>query len=280
MSDNTNVINSTISESNAINVCDTVIELTKLCQNNENFFKNDKTVAGSRILIAFERLKEFLGLSMPVVKEIESFAHTYDYDAKTPGNGYRSFIFIYESALEYSMRVCKYITENRGSLLFRKSLYLKYVFFIFIFHITLLYCCREIDVCAQMIESLHTICVDLLKMHAISENGNLYSKEYSHDNLITKSVKTLNMTCFYGRAVGFQYEESLRPILRYIMVSLACFSESYFSNSYTITKMTNYFLKQPTYFMDPELCARRILNVSMNANVNFCRVKSSWHTVF
>lgn len=37
-----------------------------------------------------------------------------------------------------------------------------------------------------------------------SNDGNLYSQEYSHDNLITRNAKVINQTCFYGRAIGFQ----------------------------------------------------------------------------
>lgn len=51
---------------------------------------------------------------------------------------------------------------------------------------------REMEVCSQLIESLFQICENLIKMHENSANGNLYSKEYSHDNLITRGAKVIN----------------------------------------------------------------------------------------
>lgn len=124
-----------------------------------------------------------------------------------------------------------------------------------------------------MIESLVQIFENLILMHKNSDDGNLYSKEYSHDNLITRNADLINQTCFYGRSIGFQYVDSLKTILRYINVALASFSESYYMNSALVMKTTSYFLKQPIYFMDPELCARRIMNVSRNCDVKFCKVR-------
>ncbi|CAG9797696.1 unnamed protein product [Chironomus riparius] len=234
-----------------------VNELITMCMNNIEHYTTDKSFAGTRLCFNFEKLKDYLDKSVPVIKEIEEFAPYYDYDENTPGNGYRSFVFIFECALKYSMKTCQYITENRASLLFRKNLYLK-----------------ELDVCTQMIESLYQICADLIKMHENSDQGNLYSKEYSHDNLITRSAKVTNQTCFYGRSVGFQFVDSMKSILKFLSVTLACFSEAYFSNGFKFMRTTNYFLKHPSYFMDPEMCARRIINVSHNADVKFC--KSFW----
>lgn len=109
-------------------------------------------------------------------------------------------------------------------------------------------------------------------MHDNSQDGNLYSKEYSHDNLITRGAKIINQTCFYGRAIGFQYCDSMKPVLRFLAVSMAGFSEAYFSNSFKILRSTSYFIGSSRYFMDPELCAQRIVNVSANADINFCKV--------
>lgn len=237
---------------------ETVNELIKMCMSNIEYYTTDKSFAGSKMCSNFEKMKEYLEKSVPVIKEIEDFSPNYDFDEHTPGNGYRSFVYIFECALKYSIKICQYIFDNRSSLLFRKNLYLK-----------------ELEVCTQMIESLYQICADLIKMHRNSDGGNLYSKEYSHDNLITRSAKVTNQTCFYGRSVGFQFVDSMKNILKFLNVTLACFSEAYFTNGFKFMKTTNYFLKHPSYFMDPEMCARRIINVSHNADVKFC--KSFWN---
>lgn len=102
-----------------------VNELIRMCNNNIEHYTTDKSFAGSKMCWNFEKMKNYLEKSVPVLKEIESFAHYYDYDENTPGNGYRSFIFIFECAFKYSMKTCQYITEYRATLLFRKNLYLK-----------------------------------------------------------------------------------------------------------------------------------------------------------
>lgn len=111
-----------------------------------------------------------------------------------------------------------------------------------------------------------------MKMHENSDEGNLYSKEYSHDNLITRNAKVINQTCFYGRAIGFQYVDSLKPILRFLAVSMASFSEAYFSTGYKFVRSTSSLFGSSKYFLDPELCAQRIVNVSHNAAIRFCKV--------
>ena len=102
-----------------------VNELITMCMNNVEHYTTDKSFAGTRLCFNFEKMKDYLDKSVPVIKEIEEFAPYYDYDENTPGNGYRSFVFIFECALKYAMKTCQYITENRASLLFRKNLYLK-----------------------------------------------------------------------------------------------------------------------------------------------------------
>lgn len=118
-------VNFKISKSQTAERFQMLNDLIAMCGVNVDFYKNDNSFVGSKMCSNFEKLKEFLTKSLPVIKEIESFSVIYDYDEKTPGNGYRSFTFIFHSGVQYSMKVCQYITENRRSLLFRKSLYLK-----------------------------------------------------------------------------------------------------------------------------------------------------------
>lgn len=109
-------------------------------------------------------------------------------------------------------------------------------------------------------------------MHENSEDGNLYSKEYSHDNLITRNAKVINQVCFYGRAIGFQYCDSMKPILRFLAVSMSSFSESYYSTGFRLLRSTNSLFASSKYFLDPEHCAQRIVNISHNAEIDFCKV--------
>lgn len=131
---------------------------------------------------------------------------------------------------------------------------------------------REIEVCSQIFESLFQICENLIKMHRNSVDGNLYSSETTHDNLITRNAKVINQACFYGRAIGFQYCNSMKPILRFLAVSMAGYSESYFSTGFSLLGSTSSLFTSSKYFLDPEYCAQRIVNISHNAGIDFCKV--------
>lgn len=101
-------------------------EVIRMSVSNAEFYKNDKSFVGVKLHAGFTKTIVFLQKSTPVIKEIESFAAEYDFDVNTPGNGYRSFVFIWNSAVQYTEKICKYISQNRGNLLFRKSVYMKY----------------------------------------------------------------------------------------------------------------------------------------------------------
>lgn len=108
-------------------------------------------------------------------------------------------------------------------------------------------------------------------MHENSSDGNLYSREYSPLNLITRNAKVINQTCFHGRAIGFQYFDSMKSILRFLAVAIASYSESYFSTGFN-KFMTSSLFTSSKYFLDPEYCAQRIINVANNAEIDFCKV--------
>lgn len=102
-----------------------VNELIDMSMSNVAFYERDQSSVGVKLRVIFEKLIECLRKSLPVITEIESFASQYDFDEKTPGNGYRSFVFIFEAATRHAQKTCKYITDNRTSLLFRKSSYMR-----------------------------------------------------------------------------------------------------------------------------------------------------------
>lgn len=95
------------------------LKLIKVADDNLEFFKNDKN--GKRFFEIFRSLIDVLAQIVPVVKEIESFASVYDFDESTPGNGYRSFVYLFESAVEKSLQICDHVKSKRESILFRKS---------------------------------------------------------------------------------------------------------------------------------------------------------------
>lgn len=131
---------------------------------------------------------------------------------------------------------------------------------------------REVEACNHMLAAMITLLNHVLTLHSWSENGNLFpTKEHSPEDVLERS-RTVNQFAFYGRCLGFQFAESVRPIMKFIAISMASFSESYYSNNGKFIKATNSFFTSGKYLLDPELRSKRIVNISQNSSVDFCKV--------
>ena len=115
---------STISEppSDQFALFDTLLEL---CNNNIEYFRNDESESGLRIHGAFVGLCDHIRVAKPLTEEVDSFAAEYDLDEATPGNGFRSFVYVVHSCIKRTVRLAKDIISSRTTILFRKSTYVK-----------------------------------------------------------------------------------------------------------------------------------------------------------
>jgi hormone-sensitive lipase len=138
---------------------------------------------------------------------------------------------------------------------------------------------REVEACNLMLASMITFFHHLGTLHSWSEDGNLFPvKEHSPDDILEKA-RSINQFAFYGRCLGFQYCDSIKPVLKFIAISMASFSESYYSNNGTFVKATNSMFTGGKYLLDPELRSRRIVNISQNSSVDFCKVSTIDHSM-
>ena len=99
--------------------------LKSIICNNIDYYKSDESTNGMKIHGAFLGIIDNLDEARPLVTEIEEFCELYDFDENTPGNGYRSFIKVFDCAINHTFKIVKYVTESRSSLLFRKNTYTK-----------------------------------------------------------------------------------------------------------------------------------------------------------
>lgn len=99
--------------------------LRDLCTNNVEYFRGDDSEAGLRFLNAYVGMLDHIEVARGYVDQIRMFAHEYDFSADTPGNGYRSFLLVVRSCVSHSLKLSAHVMQKRGSLLFRKSLYMK-----------------------------------------------------------------------------------------------------------------------------------------------------------
>lgn len=227
--------------------------LIDLCQNNIKYFEGDGTENGLRIHGAFVGLIDHIEAARPLVKGVHEFAHEYDFDEDTPGNGFRSFLYVVECCVKTTLKLARHVMENRGTMLFRKAVYVK-----------------EVEAYNHLLASL---CTCLKHCHTLREwtkSGELFPDARSVEELLSKA-ETINQFCFYGRCLGFQFCESMRPLLKFISIGMAGFSEGYYSEGGRISKATSLMYTSTKYMLDPELRARRIVNISQHSNVDFCK---------
>lgn len=103
------------------------IELEENCLENIDYFNTHKTVIKLQYVVALLNLQDNIRKTQILITKIDSFCHEYDYDEHTKGNGYRSFIDLYESALRHSLKILKSVSKKRGNWFFRKQFFLKLV---------------------------------------------------------------------------------------------------------------------------------------------------------
>lgn len=96
-----------------------ISELINVVNDNLEFFKNDKS--GQIFCESFRSLLEIVTQIIPIIENIESFASEYDFDEKTPGNGYRSFVYLVESAVRRVLKICEHVRNKRENIFFRKT---------------------------------------------------------------------------------------------------------------------------------------------------------------
>lgn len=99
--------------------------LTDICQNNIKYFECDESEIGQRFLCAFRGIIDHLIIARQFVAKIIQFVHEYDFDELTPANGYRSFVKAVLSCINHTVKISKFIAQNRSYLLFRKNMYMK-----------------------------------------------------------------------------------------------------------------------------------------------------------
>ena len=125
-----------------------------------------------------------------------------------------------------------------------------------------------------MLASLITCLHHLLTLHEWSEGGNLFPVQENSPEDILERARSVNQFAFYGRCLGFQFCDSIQPILKFIAILMASYSESYYSDNGTFIKATNSMFTGGKYLFDPEMRSRRIVDVSNNSSVDFCKVRS------
>ncbi|XP_034832530.1 hormone-sensitive lipase isoform X2 [Maniola hyperantus] len=220
------------------------------CQNNATYFHPDDSENGQRLYQGFMTLIDHIDTVWPLVDHVRKVAPLYDFDAKSPGNGYRSFVSVVDSCVLHGLKLSRQVCTGRDALLFRKGYFVK-----------------EVESCGQLLASLGTCLHHLQTLLSWAPPGELFpSEEHSPEELFSQA-DNINQYCFYGRCLGFQFLPTMRGILKGISICMAGFSEAYYSHGNLISSVWT----GGQYLIDPEMRARRIVNISQSASIEFCK---------
>ncbi|KAF6205243.1 hypothetical protein GE061_019411 [Apolygus lucorum] len=234
---------------------DNINYLLTACSQNVEFFSKDSSEYGKKFVESFRNLEEYLPTIQDLVYEVQNTVADYDYE-NVKGNGLRSLVRIAEVVVARTKSIAVEIAESRNSFFFRKESYYK-----------------KIHAYTQAVQSTLTLFEYAKHLTSWSEPGKLIptpTKEHLVASLMRQVGKPINQYCFYGRCLGIQFCDSIAMIFKTLLILMASFSEMYYSDG----KLLDPVLKSGKYLYNPELRAKRVVNLSQYGSVNFC--KSFW----
>ncbi|MCP9266109.1 Hormone-sensitive lipase [Dirofilaria immitis] len=211
--------------------------LAELADDNRGFFKN----------------------TAKLVEKLQDMAPRYDYDKFTPGNGFRSLVCVCDTIVLHLISVLRSCVDHRQTILFRASYY-----------------CKEIESYCAVLNFLISALRLVIDSAVYAPDNCLFpdlNGDYSKYHAVLCGIEVLDPSCFYGRPLGFQvrFPPSVGRIFRLIGIVLAIYSLSWEKGC----SILGSFLNSPRFILNPEQRAKRIVKVTREADIEFCR--SFWN---
>lgn len=229
---------------------------------NANYFLKDKTKSGRALCFGFQQLAAQCQEVTPLLERIKQEAPKFDLDVETPGNGYRSFVIIFDAFFKRCTSLCEVVKKERDLMVF--NLY-KYSYI------------QDLKSWNEMLVSLTTFLEHLHTLLEWNEKDRMRclfpTSAHSSQELLEKA-KTIESYSFYGRHAAFQYCPSIENVLKGLLTVMAGYSDYYFSTSPHLWRVAKSLFRGTQYTLDAEHRARRIVHASQYATVDFC--KSFW----
>ncbi|TMS36568.1 hypothetical protein L596_003703 [Steinernema carpocapsae] len=178
---------------------------------------------------------------------------TCDYDENTPGNGFRSLVCVCDMVILQIIALLRTISESRSMVMFRITHY-----------------CKEMEGFGAVFRFLVLSIQQVLGNSHHLEPNSLFPPldgDYSQYHALLKGIEALDASCFYARALGFQFSPSVCKIFRFIGVVLATYSLCREGGHGPLGTL----IHSGRFFLSPEQRAERIIKVTREADIDFCR---------
>ncbi|XP_064472102.1 hormone-sensitive lipase-like [Ornithodoros turicata] len=230
--------------------------LSSMIQNNVDYFKYIDTEVGNKILDQLSTMQELLQWIETSAYQTLSSVQSFDFDAETPANGYRSFLTVIDRYIILTTKLCRALCIKRDSVFFRSET-----------------CLKELTDYVSILRGLKTGMSVLVKMMEFSKSGDLFVNHINIHDLF-QECDGLDPTGFYGRCVGFYYCDSIRRTIRKGHAVMAAFRDQYYQPGGTFTHTTTSLISFGKYLMDPSLRAKQIVEMRRHVHVDF--LKAMW----
>ncbi|XP_078507435.1 hormone-sensitive lipase isoform X1 [Lissotriton helveticus] len=242
--------------------------LHSLAEDNIAFFQANASELGQRFVAAFTSIQEHARVLETAMGNFASFYHIFDFDEKTPANGYRSLMKLVLACVQHIIHKSRYVASNRRSIFFRTN-----------------HNCMELEAYCTALTQLRALVYFAQRLLTANRHGNLFFEEdHGLTEEFLKEYCTMHKGCFYGRCLGFQFTPSIRPFLQTIAIGLVSFGENYKKHESGITEagsLVQYGVAASSFFIsgkyaiDPELRGAEFERITQNLDVNFW--KSFWN---
>ncbi|KAK0396970.1 hypothetical protein QR680_001927 [Steinernema hermaphroditum] len=228
--------------------------LKQYARDNESYFRQNAYCGYSQRLSACcEEMIRLTDMLEELGSKLQDLAVKCDYDAETPGNGFRSLIYVSDAVVMHTITLLRTITEIRGMMMFRVIHY-----------------CKEAEGFGAVLRFLVLSTQQVIGCSGQLEKNSLFPPlegDYSKYNSLFKNIESLDASCFYARALGFQFVPSVCKIFRFIGVVLATYSLSWEDGHGPLGT----FLHSGRFLLSPEQRAERIIKITREADIEFCR---------
>ncbi|KAH7732130.1 Protein C46C11.1 a [Aphelenchoides avenae] len=228
--------------------------LKQLAIENAGYFATNSTSTyAKRIRECCEEVSTLSDTARGLIKDLQEASHRCDYDANTPGNGFRSLVCVCDTVILQLISLLRIFSENRNTMMFRVGHY-----------------CKEIESFGAVFRFLVLSGLRVIALMPLLDRNSLFPNlkgDYSQFSTLFKEIEVLDASCFYGRSMAFQFPPSVARIFRIIGLILAAYSLTWENRSSAFGSL----LHSGRFLLNPEQRALHIIKVTREADLEFCR---------
>uniref|UniRef100_UPI003AAC9975 lipase, hormone-sensitive a n=1 Tax=Centroberyx gerrardi TaxID=166262 RepID=UPI003AAC9975 len=212
-----------------------------------------------RLVTSMRQIQEHGRALEPVVGSFTAVYHHYDFDAQTPGNGYRTLVKVLQSCLLHIIHKARYIATNCHGAFFRAD-----------------HNASEMEAYCNALCQLRALLHLAQRLMNDNSCGQLYSlQDGDLSRRFVQEYSSMHKACFYGRCLGFQFSPTLRPFLQTVVISMVSYGETYGKQQSGIGMAALSLLTSGKYVIDPELRGAEFERITQNLDLQFW--KSFWN---